>query len=83
MIRTVARDTSCALFRVFNYTVISAMSTSTEVTLNLISAVLRCCIIILLTLEASHNVTFLRVDINIIILIIQKNIILYDKIDLS
>ena len=46
------------------------MSTSVEVTLNLILAVLRCHIIILLTLVALHNVTFLRVDINIVILII-------------
>ena len=59
------------------------MSTSAEVILNLISAVLRCCTIILLTLEASYNVTFLRVDINIVILIIQKNIISYDEINLS
>ena len=38
---------------------------------------------ILLTLKASHNMIFLRVDIDIMILIIQKNVILYDKIDLS
>ena len=70
MTRTAARDTSCALVRVLNYTIISAMSTGAEVTLKLISAVLRCYIIILLTLKVSHNVTFLRVDINIVILII-------------
>ena len=39
--------------------------------------------IVLLTLEASHNTAFLRVDINIVILIIQKNIILYNKINLD
>ena len=83
VIRTAARDTDCALVRVLNYIVISAMSTSTEVTLNFILAVLRCCIIILLTLEASHNVAFLRVDINIVILVIKKNIISYNKINLS
>ena len=59
------------------------MSTSTEVTLNSISAVLRCHMIVLLTLEATHNAVFLRVDINIVILIIQKNIILYNEIDLG
>ena len=59
------------------------MSTDAEVTLNLILAVLRYYMIILLTLEALHNTVFLRVDINIVILIIQKNVILYDKIDLS
>ena len=46
------------------------MSTSVKVTLNLISAVLRHYIIILLTLEVSHNTAFLIVDINFIILII-------------
>ena len=46
------------------------MSISAKVTLNLISAVLRYYMIILLTLEASHNIVFLRVDINIVILII-------------
>ena len=80
---TAARDTGCALARVFNYTVISAMSNSAEITLNLISAVLRYCMIILLTLEASHNMIFLRVDINVIILIIQKNVISYNKINLN
>ena len=59
------------------------MSTSAEVTLNLILAVLRHYMMILLTLEASHNMTFLRVDINIVILIIQKNVILYDEVNLS
>ena len=78
-----ARDASRALARVLDHTVISAMSTSTEVTLNLISAVLRCHIMVLLTLEASHYTAFLRVDINIVILLIQKNVILYNKIDLS
>ena len=70
MIRTAARDTGHTLIRVLNHTVIRAISISAEVTLNLISAVLRYYMIILLTLEASHNVTFLRVDINIVILII-------------
>ena len=46
------------------------MSISAEVTLNLILAVLRCYMIILLTLEVSHNIAFLRVNINIVILII-------------
>ena len=70
MIRMIARDTGCTLVRVLDHTVISVMSTSAEVTSNLILAVLRYCIIILLTLEVSHNVAFLRVDINIMILII-------------
>ena len=70
MARTAARDTDCALASVLNYTVISTMSNSAEVTLNLISAVLRCCTIIFLTLEASYNMKFLRVDIKIVILII-------------
>ena len=83
MIRIAARDTGCALVRVLNYTVVSAMSTSVEVTSNLISAVLRFYMMILLTLEASHNMTFLRVDIDIMILIIQKNVILYNKINLG
>ena len=70
MIRAVTRNTGCALVRVLNHTVISAMSISAEVTLNLILAVLRHCMIILLTLVVSHNVIFLRVDINVVILII-------------
>ena len=70
MIRTAARDTDCALVRVLDHIVISAMSTSAEVTLNLISAVLRCHMMILLTLKVSYNTAFLRVDINIVILII-------------
>ena len=71
MIRTAARDTDHTLVRVLNYIVFSAMSTtSTEVTLNLILAVLRYYTMILLILEASHNTAFLRVDINIMILII-------------
>ena len=70
MIRTVIRDIDHTLIRVFNFTVISAMSTSVKVTSNLILAVLRHYMMILLTLEASHNVTLLRVDINIMILII-------------
>ena len=69
MTRAVTSNTGCALVRVLNYIIISASSTSAEVILNLISAVLRCCTIILLTLVISHNVTFLRVDINVIILI--------------
>ena len=83
MTRTVIRDTGHTLVRVLNYTVISAMSTSTEVTLNPILTVLRYYTMVLLTLKASHNMTFLRVDINIVILIIQKNVILYDEINLS
>ena len=59
------------------------MSISAEVTSNLISAVLRHHMIILLTLETLYNITFLRVNIDIVILIIQKNVILYNKISLS
>ena len=70
MIRTVIRDADYTLVRVLNHTVISAMSTSAEVILNLILTVLRHHMIILLTLEASYNTAFLRVDINIIILIL-------------
>ena len=70
MIRIVTRDSGHTLTRVLNHTVISAISISTEVTSNVLSTVLRCCIIILLTLEVSHNTAFLRVDINIVILII-------------
>ena len=83
MARAAARNTGCALVRVLDYTVVSAMSTSAEVTSKPISAVLRCHMMILLTLVASHNVTFLRVDINVVILIVQKNIISYDKINLG
>ena len=83
MIRITTRNAGHTLVRVLNHIVVSAMSISTEVTLNLILAVLRCHIIILLTLVASYNMTFLRVNINIVILIIQKNIISYNKIDLS
>ena len=70
MIKITIRDTDHTFVRVLNYIVISVMSTSTEVILNLILAVLRHHTIILLTLEASHNVIFLRVDINVVILII-------------
>ena len=70
MISAAARNTGCTLVRVLDNIIISAMSFSIEVISNLISAVLRCHIIILLTLKASHNVIFLRVDINIVILII-------------
>ena len=70
MIRIVTRDASCTLIRFLNYTVISAMSISIKVTLNLISAVLRHDMMILLTLEESHNIEFLRVEINIVILLI-------------
>ena len=70
MIRAVARNAGHTFVRVLNHTVVSAMSISAEVTLNLISAVLRCHMIILLTLVASYNVAFLRVDINIVILIV-------------
>ena len=70
VIRTVTRNTGHTLVRVLKYTFISAMSTSAEVTLNLILAVLRCYTMILLTLVTLYNMTFLRVDINIVILII-------------
>ena len=69
MIRIIARNTDYALVRVLDYIIICAMSTNVEVTLNLISAVLRHHIIVLLTLKASHNIIFLRVDINVVILI--------------
>ena len=59
MIRITARNAGHTLVRVLNYTVISAMSISIEVTLNLISAVLRHHIMILLTLRVSHNIAFL------------------------
>ena len=83
MARAAARNASCALIRVLDHIVISAMSTSVKVTSNLISAVLRCHMIILLTLVTLHNTAFLRVDINIVILVVQKNIISYNKINLS
>ena len=70
MIIMTARNTDCTLVRVLDYIVISVMSTSAEVTLNLILTVLRCHTIILLTLEALYNIIFLRVDINAVILII-------------
>ena len=70
MIKTVIKNTGYALIRILDYTVISAMSISIKVTLNLILAVLRSYMMILLTLVTSHNMIFLRVDINIVILII-------------
>ena len=70
MIRTVARNTDYALIKVLNYIVVSAISTSTKFTSNLILVVLRYYIMILSTLVTSHNMIFLRVNINIIILII-------------
>ena len=70
MIRIAVKNTDCALVRVLNYIVISAMSFSIEVTSNLISAVLRYYTMILLTLKVLYNIAFLRVDINIVILII-------------
>ena len=70
MTKTAARETDHTLVRVLDYTVISAMSISAEVTLNLILTVLRHHTMILLTLKVSHNVTFLRVNISIVILII-------------
>ena len=66
----IIRNTGHTLIRVLNYIVVSAISISVEVILNLISAVLRCYIIVLLTLVILYNVTFLRVDINIVIFII-------------
>ena len=83
MIRVTVRNTDCVLVRVLDHTVVSAMSISAEVILNLILAVLRHCMIILLALVASYNVIFLRVDIDVVILIVQKNIISYDEIDLG
>ena len=70
MVRTAAKKTGCALVRVLDYTVTSAMSTSVEVTSNFILIVLRHHMIVLLTLVALHNAVFLRVDINVIILVI-------------
>ena len=66
----IARNAGCALVRVLNNLVVSAISSSTEVTSNLILTVLRHYMIILLTLKVSHNVTFLRIVINIVILIV-------------
>ena len=83
MIKTATRNAGHTLVRVLDHTVISAISISIKVTSNLISAVLRHHMMILLTLVASHNMTFLRVDINIVILIVQKNIISYDEVSLS
>ena len=65
-----ARNTGYTLVRVLDNIVISAISFNIEVTSDLILAVLRYYIIILLTLKVSHNVTFLRIDIDIVILII-------------
>ena len=70
MIRTVTENTDCVIARILNHIVISAMSSGAEVTLNLILALLRHYIIILLTLVTLHNMTFLRVNNDIIILII-------------
>ena len=70
MIKTAARNAGRALVRVLDYIVISAISTSIKVTLNLILIVLRYHTIILLTLVTLYNMTFLRVDINVVILII-------------
>ena len=70
MIKTGARNTSLTLVRVLDYTVVSAMSTSVKVTSNLFSAVLGHYTVILLTLKISYNAAFLRVDINVVILII-------------
>ena len=83
MARTAARDIDCTLVRILDYIVISAMSTDAEVTSNLILTVLRCYTMILLKLEATHNTAFLRVDIIIMILIIQKNTISHNKINLD
>ena len=70
MISVTARNAGQPLVRVLNNIVVSAINSSAEVTLNLISAVLRHCIIILLTLKTLYNTAFLRVDINIVILIV-------------
>ena len=70
MTSVTARNTSCTLIRVSNNIVFSAMSISVKVTSNLISAVLRQYIIILLTLKASYNAAFLRIDINVILLVV-------------
>ena len=70
MTRTAVRNVYHILIRVLDYTVVSAISTSAEVILNLISAVLRHYIMIVLTLVTSHKVILLRVDINIVTLII-------------
>ena len=83
MARAAARNAGHTLARVLDHTVNSAMSTSAEVTSNLILTVLRCHMMILLILIISYNVILLRVDINIVILIVQKNDILYDKVGLG
>ena len=70
MLKTVVRNADHTLVRVPDHIVIIAISTSIKVTLNLISAVLKHHTMIILTLEVSHNVIFLRVNINIVILII-------------
>ena len=66
----VTRNTGRTLVRDLDNTVISAISFSTEVILNLVLTVLRYCTMILLTLEASYNIVFLRIDTNIVILIV-------------
>ena len=70
MISAAVRNTGHTLVRVLNNIVVSAISFSAEVISNLISAVLRHHIIILLTLKASYNTVFLRMNINIVILVI-------------
>ena len=70
MVKTVIKNTGCAFIRVLNYTVISAMSISAEVTLNFILIVLRYYIIVLLTHVVVYNITLFRVDIHIVIFII-------------
>ena len=70
MISVTAKNASCALVRDLNNIIISAVSSSTEFTSNLVSAVLKHYIMILLTLKASHNVIFLRISIDIVILIV-------------
>ena len=65
-----ARNTDCALIRVLDNTIISVISSSAEVTSNLILAVLRHHMIILLTLKVLYNMIFLRININVVTFII-------------
>ena len=70
MIRITARNTDHTLIRVLNYIVVSALNISVKVTSNSILIELRYHTMILLTLVALYNAAFLRVDINVVILII-------------
>ena len=68
VVSVAARNTDYTLIRVLDNTVVSAISFSVEVILNLNLIVLRCYTMILLTLKVSHNIIFLRINIDIVIL---------------